>query len=60
LDESGINTDKIKIVKHVEEVIDDEKTYFIVSERKYTKKRTVEEIEFMKFLLPEKAKFIPL
>jgi acetyltransferase-like isoleucine patch superfamily enzyme len=34
-------------------------TYFVASERKYTKRSTEEEIAFMKYLLPEKAKFIP-
>jgi acetyltransferase-like isoleucine patch superfamily enzyme len=34
-------------------------TYFNVRNRKYTKRRTEEEIQFMKFLLPDKAKFTP-
>jgi acetyltransferase-like isoleucine patch superfamily enzyme len=38
---------------------EDKKSYFNVSNRKYTKRRSTVEIEFMKFLLPEKAKFIP-
>ena len=36
------------------------KTYFDVSSRSYTKTCSDEEIGFMNFLLPEKAKFIPL
>lgn len=55
------NSSSIKIVKSQEEFIfEDSRTYFDVSSRTYTKKRTTEEIAFMKFLLPEKAKFIPL
>ncbi|ESU20788.1 hypothetical protein FCR2A7T_11010 [Flavobacterium cauense R2A-7] len=35
-------------------------TYFDVSDRTYTKRGTEDEIQFMKFLLPEKAKFTPI
>jgi len=52
----------LKIVMDVSE-IDFEKhemTYFNVSDRTYTKRCTAEEIQFMKFLLPEKAKFTPI
>jgi acetyltransferase-like isoleucine patch superfamily enzyme len=37
-----------------------ETTYFNVSDRTYTKRNTIEEMNFMKFLLPEKAKFTPI
>ncbi|MBQ0735322.1 acyltransferase [Aquimarina celericrescens] len=60
LDTVGIKKDSIKIIEFENEIESDEITYFIVSSRKYTKRRTREEIEFMKFLLPEKAKFVPL
>lgn len=50
---------KIKIIKDEAEIVDDKITYFNVSNRKYTKINSQEEISFMKFLLPEKAKFIP-
>ncbi len=50
----------IKIVTSKNDIKwDDKITYFIVSERTYTKKLSESEISFMKFLLPEKAKFIP-
>lgn len=50
----------IKIVTSTENVNKmDEFTYFDISTRKYTKKLNEEEILFMKFLLPAKAKFIP-
>lgn len=50
----------IRIVKDIREISkDDEITYFNVSDRKYTKKRNAEEVQFMKFLLPERAKFTP-
>ena len=35
-------------------------TYFVVKTRKYLKTNSDEEVAFMKFLLPSKAKFIPL
>jgi hypothetical protein len=50
----------IKIVAHASEIApDDPATYFVVADRKYTKKKTEEEISFMRYLLPEKAKFTP-
>lgn len=54
------STNKIKIVKHKEEVnFNDEISYFVITDRSYKKTGSVEEISFMKYLLPEKAKFIP-
>jgi acetyltransferase-like isoleucine patch superfamily enzyme len=49
----------IKIIKHISEIISDDYTYFNISDRKYTKILSEEEISFMKFLLPTKAKFTP-
>lgn len=49
----------IKIIIDDSEIIDDSITYFNVSDRTYTKLLSQEEINFMKFLLPTKAKFIP-
>lgn len=49
----------IKIIKDMSEIIKDNITYFNVSDRKYTKRCSEEEINFMKYLLPTKAKFIP-
>lgn len=55
------NVKSIKIVKSAEEFqYDDSITYFDVSTRTYTKKSSIEEISFMKFLLPDKAKFTPV
>jgi len=51
-------TKSIEIIKDVSEITDENKTYFDVSNRTYTKKLTEEEIEFMKFLLV-KIKFYP-
>lgn len=59
LAESGISTDKIKIVRSTEEFKDDEITYFAVATRQYTKRQSKEEILFMNFLLPARAKFVP-
>lgn len=58
--ESSVNPDKIKIVKSIEEFENDDRSYFAVQTRQYLKTRSKEEISFMKFLLPEKAKFIPI
>jgi len=49
----------IKIVKNLDE-LDENYSYFNVSNRTYTKRNTNEEIEFMKYLLPTKAKFTPI
>lgn len=38
----------------------DNRSWFFINERTYNKKGTKEEIEFIKYLLPEKAKFTPL
>lgn len=55
------NCKTIKIVSSFEEIdlYDNKVTFFNVSSRAYTKRNTMEEIEFMKFLLPDRAKFIP-
>lgn len=56
----NIHENKIKIVKNINEInFQDDISYFDISTRKYTKKNSDLEIKFMKFLLPEKAKFIP-
>jgi len=50
----------IKIVKSIDDFRNDDNiTYFDVSTRQYTKKRSEEETAFMRFLLPDKAKFTP-
>ena len=50
----------IKIVQDISEInFLDDMSYFDVSSRKYKKISSNVEIEFMKFLLPAKAKFIP-
>ncbi len=59
LNEFG-STSKIKIVKTKEEInFEDEFTYFDITNRKYKKTLSDIEIDFMKFLLPDKAKFVP-
>ena len=53
-------SDKIKIVSTKNEVdFENDKTYFVVKERKYKKTLSEIEIAFMNFLLPAKAKFTP-
>jgi acetyltransferase-like isoleucine patch superfamily enzyme len=49
----------IKIISSESEITDDRISYFNVSDRTYTKKLSNNEISFMKFLLPTKAKFVP-
>lgn len=49
----------IKIILDSSEIKDNNLTYFNVSDRKYTKRLTDIEIQFMKYLLPTKAKFTP-
>ena len=51
--------DSIEIVRDYSDIRED-KSYFNVSTRTYTKRGTKEEIEFMKYLLPTKAKFTPI
>lgn len=60
LKESGINSSGIRLVTD-ESAFDfeNETSYFCVSSRRYTKKSTDHEVRFMKYLLPEKGKFIP-
>lgn len=59
---SKLSEKHIKIVMDSSQIVlEDEKiTYFNVKDRTYTKRGSEIEVEFMKFLLPEKAKFIPL
>jgi len=50
----------IKIVMNNEEVkFDDDFTYFVINDRKYKKMQSEVEVAFMKYLLPDKAKFTP-
>ena len=55
------NSERIQIVKDFEGIHfeSDKISYFNVATREYTKRLSETEIEFMKFLLPAKAKFIP-
>ncbi|HRI20648.1 MAG TPA: hypothetical protein PLA68_06820 [Panacibacter sp.] len=60
LNESKLDASIIKIVTDKAEInFDDSISYFNVADRKYTKRNTETEISFMKFLLPDKAKFTP-
>lgn len=58
LEQSGAKN--IRIVMDVEEFKDDGNSYFAVSTRQYKKTGSMDEVGFMKFLLPEKAKFTPI
>ena len=61
LNEFNPNSKSIKIVKDFSKVNinNEEVSFFNVDSRTYTKRSTKVEIDFMKFLLPAKAKFIP-
>ena len=58
----GGDISRIKIVTSIEEIEYDnlDITYFNVSDRSYTKRGNENEINLMRYLLPAKAKFIPL
>jgi len=59
--QAKVNPDTIRIVKSDIEIDFEDKnvSFFNISNRLYTKRQSDEEIKFMKFLLPEKAKFVP-
>ena len=60
LNVSKIDKNSIKIIASDSEInISDNISYFNVTNRKYTKKSSDTEIQFMRFLLPDKAKFTP-
>ena len=50
---------RVRIVEDASEARDDGNSYFIVGTRTYTKRGSDEEVAFMKFLLPARAKFTP-
>ncbi|AZI33333.1 hypothetical protein [Kaistella carnis] len=56
------NCKTIEIVKNFNDVDVDNTSisFFNVETREYTKRKSIEEIEFMRFLLPDKAKFTPI
>lgn len=56
--EAGV-ADLVGIVINPCDVRDDGRSYFIVSNRTYTKRGDAAEVAFMKFLLPARAKFTP-
>jgi acetyltransferase-like isoleucine patch superfamily enzyme len=59
LAESGVDASRIRIIADQSELGDSALSHFIVSSRTYTKHATTEEIAFMKYLLPARAKFTP-
>lgn len=50
----------LRIARTINDITDDNSTWFIVESRTYTKRGTDSEVEFMKFLLPERGKFTPI
>jgi acetyltransferase-like isoleucine patch superfamily enzyme len=59
LADSGVDATRVKVVADASEAIDPTVSYFIVASRTYTKRGSEAEVAFMKFLLPERAKFTP-
>jgi len=59
LKESGCDDGSILIVDSPSDIGHDELSYFILETRTYVKRGTANEVNFMKYLLPEKAKFTP-
>lgn len=57
----NLDSSRIKIVDSISnrDLENTEFTFFNVTDRTYTKRGTDTEVNFMKFLLPDKAKFIP-
>lgn len=57
----GGDSDSIRLIVSWENVDleNDSVSFFNVTDRKYTKRRSAIEVSLMKFLLPEKAKFTP-
>lgn len=62
LKESGVDETRIEIMNHPDYLVDEDPrvSYFFVESRQYTKRGTIDEVQFMKYLLPERAKFVPL
>jgi acetyltransferase-like isoleucine patch superfamily enzyme len=60
LQESGANKDVIRIITDNNDIRDDRISYFNVTDRTYTKRLSNEEIKFINYLLPVRAKFTPL
>lgn len=52
-------SDNLRIVETSDDFNTDGRTYFAVKSREYTKTGSEEEVSFMKFLLPARAKFTP-
>lgn len=51
--------DSLRIVETVDDFKADGRSYFAVQSREYTKLASAEEVSFMKYLLPARAKFTP-
>ncbi|MCL4225667.1 MAG: hypothetical protein KJZ91_14505 [Myxococcales bacterium] len=56
---SGVDAATLCVVATADEVVDDERTWFVVADRTYTKRGTAAEVAFMRYLLPARAKFTP-
>lgn len=57
--ESGIDRDAIAVVATAAELGADDRSYFVVDDRTYTKRGTAAEVALMHFLLPARGKFTP-
>jgi acetyltransferase-like isoleucine patch superfamily enzyme len=59
--ESGLDAQRLRVVRTRDEVdfAAMDVSFFVVEDRTYTKRLSEPEVNFMKFLLPERAKFTP-
>lgn len=54
-----ITNSTIRIVSSKNEITDENLSYFVIQDRKYTKRLSNEEVLFMKYILPDLGKFTP-
>ncbi|MEZ4398700.1 MAG: hypothetical protein R3B06_01680 [Kofleriaceae bacterium] len=57
--EAGVDAAAIAVVATAADIGSDDRTYFVVDDRTYTKRGTAAEVALMKFLLPARGKFTP-
>lgn len=56
---ADVDPTTIALAATAAEITDDQRTWFVVDDRTYTKRGTAAEVAFMKFLLPARGKFTP-
>lgn len=56
---AGVDPSSLALAATAADITDDQRSWFVVDDRTYTKRGTAAETAFMKFLLPARAKFTP-